>query len=91
MELLRTAVAEHFRGERVYRRVLLSPGEGRLRAWFFSHAQVVKDEANEQGGWELEVVVPRTDFERLLSRHPGLSKQVCELAGGEAPTRLTAP
>lgn len=51
----------------------LGPGEGALRAWFFTHAQVLAEAHREQGGWDLEVRVPRLDLERLLSRYPVLA------------------
>ena len=73
IDLLLGAIAEHFGTERLRRSVRLGPGEGALRAWFFTHAQVLAEAHQEQGGWELEVRVPRLDLERLLSRYPALA------------------
>ena len=73
IDLLLGAIAEHFGTERLRRSVRLGPGEGALRAWFFAHAQVLAEAHQDQGGWELEIRVPRLDLERLLSRYPALA------------------
>ncbi len=80
MSDLLEAVAEHFRGERLHRRVALDAGEGALRGWFFEHAQVLSDRATDEGGWELEVLVPRVELERLLSRNEALADRLVEPA-----------
>ncbi|MCB2263701.1 MAG: GTPase HflX [Candidatus Thiosymbion ectosymbiont of Robbea hypermnestra] len=76
MDLLRDALSEHFQGERLHRWLRVGPAEGALRAWFFTHAQVLADRATEQGGWELEVLVPRIALDRLLSREPSLPERL---------------
>jgi len=72
IDLLLAALHEHFHEEHLHRWILLGPDEGALRAWFFTHAQVLSDQATDQGGWELEVMVPRIEFDRLLSRDGSL-------------------
>jgi len=71
IELLLAALREHFH-EHLHRWILLGPEEGALRAWFFTHAQVLSDQATDQGGWELEVMVPRIALDRLLSKDESL-------------------
>jgi GTP-binding protein HflX len=71
--LLLEALSEHFRGERMHQWIFLSPAEGALRAWFFTHAQVLSDRATDDGGWEMEVLVPRVDLDRLLSKDRSLA------------------
>ncbi len=78
IDLLLGAIAEHFGTERLRRSVRLGPGEGALRAWFFTHAQVLAEAHREEGGWDLEVRVPRLDLERLLSRAPALAESLSE-------------
>jgi len=78
IEELLAAVAERFQDQRVRRWVTLGPRDGRLRAWFFSHASVLSDKTTEQGGWELEVVVPRATLDRLLSRDGSLVDRLAE-------------
>jgi GTP-binding protein HflX len=72
-DLLLAALRERLASERVHRWVSLAPGEGALRAWFFAHARVLRDLATEAGGWELEVVLARSQLEQLLGRYPGLA------------------
>jgi len=72
IHLLHDALREHFHGECLHRWLLLGPEEGALRAWLFTHAQVLSDRATDQGGWELEVMIPRMAFDRLLSKDESL-------------------
>lgn len=80
IDLLLSAIAEHFAAEWVLHRVRLGPAEGGLRAWFFNHAQVLAESHTDQGGWDLEVRVPRLDLDRLLSRDPALAARLREPA-----------
>jgi len=73
IDLLLDALREHFHEEHLPRWILLGPEEGALRAWFFTHAQVLSDRVTDQGGWEMEVVVPRIELDRLLSKDRSLS------------------
>jgi len=72
-DLLLDALAERLASERVRQRVALEPGEGALRAWFYANARVLRDRSTESGGWELEVVVAKSQMARLCGRHPGLA------------------
>jgi len=72
IDLLLDALRERFHEEHLHRWILIGPEEGALRAWFFTHAQVLSDQATDQGGWELEVMVPRTEFDRLLGKDGSL-------------------
>jgi len=72
IDLLLDALREHFHEEHLHRWLRLDPEEGALRAWFFTHAQVLTDQVTEQGGWELEVMVPRVALDRLLSKDGSL-------------------
>jgi len=76
--LLSQAIAEYFGTDRLRRLVRLGPADGWRRAWFFNHAQVLAEAHTEQGGWVLEVRVPRLDLERLLSRDPALGDHLSE-------------
>jgi len=67
VDLLVTAVAEYFQTDRVHQWVSLGPLDGGLRAWFFANARVVADRPTRDGGWDMEVMVPRRKLERLLS------------------------
>ena len=70
IELLREAIAEHFRGELMRRRLRLGPADGGLRAWLFEHARILGEASTDQGGWEIEVELPRALGERVLLGRP---------------------
>ncbi|WP_133510923.1 ribosome rescue GTPase HflX [Candidatus Thiosymbion oneisti] len=76
IDLLLAALREHFHEEHLHQWIILGPEEGALRAWFFTHAQVLSDQATDQGGWELEVMVPRIALDRLLSKDESLSERL---------------
>jgi len=88
IDLLLDALGEHFRGERLHQRIFVGPQEGALRAWFFTHAQVLSDRALDGGGWEIEAMVPKIELDRLLSKDGSLASRLVSesadlaLAGG---------
>jgi GTP-binding protein HflX len=73
LDLLTQAIAELTRGAELHRRLTLGPSDGRLRAWAFANAQVLSDRAREDGGWDLEIVLPRQELDRLLHHEPGIA------------------
>jgi len=76
IDLLLGALSEHFQGERVHQRICVGPDEGALHAWFCAHAQVLSDRAMEDGGWEMELLVPRIELDRLLSTDRSLMSRL---------------
>jgi len=76
VDLLLGALSEHFRGEHLHRRILVGPRESALRAWFFNHAQVLSDRATQDGGWQMELMMPRIELERLLRRDGSLASRL---------------
>jgi len=76
MELLLDALAEFFHQEHVHKVVQLAPGDGRLRARLFELGQVLSEQATEEGGWELEVELPRKSYDRLLQQESGLEERL---------------
>jgi hypothetical protein len=70
------ALSEHFRGEHLHRRILVGPRESALRAWFFNHTQVLSDRATQDGGWQMELMMPRIELERLLRRDGSLASRL---------------
>jgi GTP-binding protein HflX len=76
MAQLLEALAEHFRTASVRHLLRLTPRDGRLRALLFERAQVHGEAFTEEGGWELDVELPRRDFDQLLSREPHLKDAV---------------
>jgi GTP-binding protein HflX len=87
IDLLVSAVAERFQGDQVRRWVSLGPRDGGLRAWFFTHARVLSDRSTPEGGWEMEVLVPRPKLDRLVSSDSSVETR---LLRGETPKALAA-
>jgi GTP-binding protein HflX len=84
IDLLRQAIAERLGDARVRRSVRLGPGEGRLRAWFFGHATVLKDEIRDGGGWDLDLLISPVDLDRLAARDPELGARLRAPSGASA-------
>lgn len=76
MDLLLEAIGEHLHQEYVRCLVRLGPIDGRLRARLFEAGRVLEDRATAEGGWELEVELPREDFERLLRQETDLERRL---------------
>jgi len=81
VDLLLGALSEHFRGEHLHRRIFVGPRESALRAWFFTHAQVLSDRATQDGGWQMELMMPKIELARLLRRDASLARRLI----GEMP------
>jgi len=65
VDLLLQALAERFRQETVRQWLRLAPREGRLRAKLFRLGGVLKEQINEDGGWLIEVEMPRRELMAL--------------------------
>ncbi|MCG8426606.1 MAG: GTPase HflX [Chromatiales bacterium] len=76
VDLLLEALAEFFHKEHVNKLVKLGPGDGRLRAAFFRLGKVLSETITDDGGWEMEVQLPRMEYERLLQSENDLEKQL---------------
>ena len=72
MEQLTGALGEFFHREQVRRVLRLQPSDGRLRAALFAAGTILRDTALDTGGWEVEVRLPRREFDRLLKQNPDL-------------------
>ncbi len=76
LELLRDALVEFFHKEQVHQLLRLGPSDGRLRARLFALGNILSDRVTEDGGWEMEVELPRLQFERLLEQDETLAGRV---------------
>ncbi len=76
IDLLRQALAEYFHQEHVHKLVQLIPSDGRLRARLFEQGRVLSERITEEGGWELEVELPKRSFERLIQQEQDLEKRL---------------
>jgi len=75
-ELLSQALAEFFHQEQVLKLMKLKPQDGRLRARLFQLGKVQSEQVTAQGGWEMQVELPRKSFERLMQTESDLEKRV---------------
>ena len=75
-ELLSRALGEFFRQEQVLKLMKLKPQDGRLRARLFQLGKVQSEQVTAQGGWEMQVELPRKSFERLMQTESDLEKRV---------------
>jgi len=71
LDLLDRAIEESLSGEKIRRRFHLDSAAAGLRARLFEVALVLKDEADELGGWDMEIEMPEKD--EWLLRDYGLS------------------
>ncbi len=76
IEQLLEALGEFFHREQVHKIVQLTPTDGRLRARLFELGEVISDQPTEQGGWEMEVELPRKTFEQLVHQESELENRL---------------
>ncbi len=76
VDLLLDALAEFFHREHIHRVFRLGPQDGRLRAQLFQLAKILGERTTDEGGWELELEMPRLEYERLLSREVALESRM---------------
>jgi len=91
INLLHGALGEHFHKKHLHRWILVGPEEGALRAWFFTHAQVLSERTTNQGGWEMEVMVHKLELDRLLSKDKSLSDRLVSSRILRLPAALPKP
>jgi GTP-binding protein HflX len=89
MDLLRQALSEHQRRDRVVQHLRLPPGAGRLRALIYEHLNVLNEAHTAEGEWLLEVELSPPDLAWLIGLpdfKPGqmLETEKCVLARASA-------
>ncbi len=68
MELLEQAIAERLGEDIVQQSIVLEHAEARLRALFYAAGAVTAEQIAEDGRQQLDLRLPRADFNRLLKR-----------------------
>jgi GTP-binding protein HflX len=74
VDLLLAALGDYFHREAVRRRLELGPGDARLRAALFRSARVLHEQPTQGGGWQMDVELPRREFDRLRKNDPDFSR-----------------
>ncbi len=59
IDLLLLALSEQFANTKVRKLCRLNPAQGALRARLFKYAEILNDESNEQGGWDMVVEIEK--------------------------------
>lgn len=76
VDLLVEALAEFFHQEHVRRSLRLEATDGRLRARLFELGKVFSDEATDEGGWIMDVELPRRQYDRLMGEDEALVERI---------------
>lgn len=66
LNLLHQAIADHLYGDPIYRSIILSPTEGKVRAALYEIDAVLSERIDEEGNWLLSIRIAKSDFERLF-------------------------
>lgn len=78
VELLVKAVSELLCGDRVARRLVLSPAQGRIRAKLYQLDAVLTENSDSNGNVELDIRLSEADWQRLLSAEQLDSRSLLE-------------
>jgi GTP-binding protein HflX len=80
LDLLLQALQELFGDQLVRCSARLAAEDGRLRALLFRQGRVLRESPSDDGGWQLEVQLPRRDYQRMRKVEPVLAGQWPDLA-----------
>ncbi|MCW8907771.1 MAG: GTPase HflX [Sedimenticola sp.] len=75
LDLLKEVLAEFYHQEHVHKLLQLKPADGRLRARLFELGGVVSEAVSENGGWEMEIELPKVAYDRLLQQESTLESR----------------
>ncbi len=76
VDLLTEAMAGFFHRGHVRHSINLRPEDGRLRSRLYQLANVLSEVALENGGWNIEIELPRHEYDRLVSREHDLESRL---------------
>ncbi len=72
LDLLATALTEHFQGTQVHGWLKLSPQAGSTRSALYGIGQVISEQVDEQGSWWLEIRMAQRNIDKLTRETNGL-------------------
>ncbi|MCC7121913.1 MAG: GTPase HflX [Gammaproteobacteria bacterium] len=70
LDLLRAAIAERLDLEKLARRIMLAPTDGRLRAQLYEMGAVLHEKPLDEGGWRLDITLSPGRWGRLFPQRP---------------------
>ncbi len=76
LDLLKQALAEFYHQEHVHKLLQLQPADGRLRARLFELGGVISEQITDNGGWDIEIDLPKKAYERLLQQESVLESRL---------------
>lgn len=82
VDLLRQALAEHYRRGRLVQHLRLPPTAGRLRALIYKHLSVRRETISPDGEWRLEIELSPPDLAWLISLPDFVPEQMLEPEDG---------
>ena len=82
LDLLRQALAEHYRRDRLVQHLRLPHTAGRLRALIYKHLSVRRETINPDGEWRLEIELSPPDLAWLISLPDFVPEQMLEPEDG---------
>lgn len=59
MDMLRDALSRHCQQDCIHRRVHIAADQGKIRSRLFEVSQILRDQPDDAGGWEMEIQIPR--------------------------------
>ena len=68
LDLLEQALTERLSNDVLSARLSLEPAQGRLRAALYQLNAVSHEQVNDAGGFELDIKLPRSDWDRLIAK-----------------------
>ena len=76
--MLSQAMAQALECDTMHEWLTLPPQAGRVRASLFELGAVIQEQMNELGGWQLEIKMPRREFE-AISRREGFPEYLLSI------------
>ena len=86
LPLLLQAIADRLRRKTVTGTIRLGPEQARQRALLFELGAVMREVADDDGGWQLDISVAETDFRRFLKQN-GLDRDIFVQPPASSPAR----
>jgi GTP-binding protein HflX len=88
VDLLRQALAEHFRGRRLFRSLSLPPQAGRLHARIHQRCEVIREQASAAGGWLMDLSLDDDELHWLEQQEEFREEYLVGTAGTELATAV---
>ncbi len=75
LDLLAEALSALFGDQNIITKLVVEPRHAKIRATLFEVGKIHRETHTDDGGWELEVQLPRREYERLRKHHDWVANQ----------------